>query len=308
MVDDPSLELSAAPVTAREVAGLAQARLFDDQRAGLTRLAFLLTGSRPVAEELVQDAFEQVVRRWDAIHAPAGYVRIAVISGARSWGRRKRPRVGEVRDDVRVDEEAIAVRTELASSVDLVAVGDEVFVIGRASPPAGCGELRVLVYTPSSNTWREIPAGPAARLADPVAVWTGSELFVGGGGGSCAGGAAAEGFEDSAYLLDPATGAWRAAATAPEGFSSSYRYPDIWTGEAVATISPTGRPLLYDPSTDDWDVGPSIDPAQPIAPNQTPVVLVGDHLAVSGGAIAERGSPGREPFSGTYAYSIPDRF
>ena len=112
MVDDPLVDVNAelADATAQ-----IQARLFDEQRAGLTRLAFLLTGSRQVAEELVQDAFEQVVRRWDVIHTPAGYVRSAVISGARSWGRRKKPLPVDRAGVVRLDEEAVAVRTELAA-------------------------------------------------------------------------------------------------------------------------------------------------------------------------------------------------
>jgi len=112
MVDDPLVDESAIP---RRAVELLQARLFDEQRAGLTRLAFLLTGSRPVAEELVQDAFEQVVRRWDVIHSPAGYVRTAVISGAKSWGRRKTPPTLGPLEVVRLDEEAVAVRSELAA-------------------------------------------------------------------------------------------------------------------------------------------------------------------------------------------------
>jgi DNA-directed RNA polymerase specialized sigma24 family protein len=105
MVDDGLVDERAEQ---RSAAGLAQARLFDEQRTGLTRLALLLAGSRPVAEELVQDAFEQVVRRWDVIHTPAGYVRSAVISGARSWGRRRTPPPLDRRDVVRLDEEAVA--------------------------------------------------------------------------------------------------------------------------------------------------------------------------------------------------------
>lgn len=112
MVDDALVDVNGGLAGAtRQI----QARLFDEQRAGLTRLAFLLTGSRQVAEELVQDAFEQVVRRWDVIHTPAGYVRSAVISGARSWGRRKTPPPADRGGVVRLDEEAVAVRTELAA-------------------------------------------------------------------------------------------------------------------------------------------------------------------------------------------------
>ncbi len=112
MVNSRPVDESAGPHSAAE---LLQTRLFDEQRAALTRLAFLLTGSGPVAEELVQDAFEQVVRRWDVIHSPAGYVRTAVISGAKSWGRRKTPPTTERREAVHLDEEAVAVRSELAA-------------------------------------------------------------------------------------------------------------------------------------------------------------------------------------------------
>lgn len=113
MVDDPPAQEWADSRT--DEAARAQARLFREQRTGLTRLAFLLTCSVPVAEELVQEAFEQVVRRWDVVHSPAGYVRSAVISGARSWGRRRASPVVDRLEIVRLDEEAIAVRTELAA-------------------------------------------------------------------------------------------------------------------------------------------------------------------------------------------------
>jgi hypothetical protein len=43
MVDDGLVDERAEQ---RSAAGLAQARLFDEQRTGLTRVAFLLTGSR----------------------------------------------------------------------------------------------------------------------------------------------------------------------------------------------------------------------------------------------------------------------
>jgi hypothetical protein len=193
----------------------------------------------------------------------------------------------------------------LGSAVDLVPAGPDVFAIGRTSDPTGCGELHTLAYTPAENSWRELPAGPASRLADPVTVWTGTELFV-GGGGSCTNGVAASDFEDIAYLLSPSTGNWRTTSSAPAGFYSSYRYPDLWTGNAVATITPDGQPLLYDPSTDRWHLGPAIDAEYSIAPNQTPMVLFESAIVVSGGSLAVNGEPCCEPFSGTYVYTVPD--
>lgn len=103
-------------VTIRGDAGAVQAALFAEHAIRLRRTAYLLTGSAAVAEELVQDAFEQVVRRWRSIDNPAGYLRVAVVNGARSWGRREH-RVLPVPPEpmVELDPEAIAVRDALAT-------------------------------------------------------------------------------------------------------------------------------------------------------------------------------------------------
>jgi RNA polymerase sigma-70 factor (sigma-E family) len=55
----------------------------------MVRLAYLLTGDRSVAEELVQDAFVSVYRNWDHATSPGGYLRTAVVNNARSWLRRR---------------------------------------------------------------------------------------------------------------------------------------------------------------------------------------------------------------------------
>ena len=77
--------------------------LYRQRRVPLFRLAVLLTDDRAVAEEIVQDAFAVLVRRWDAVNDPAaasGYLRTTVINAARKHGRRvtltrKYLRVGE---------------------------------------------------------------------------------------------------------------------------------------------------------------------------------------------------------------------
>jgi RNA polymerase sigma factor (sigma-70 family) len=55
--------------------------------ADLTRLGYLLTGNRAVAEELVQDVFVAVRTRWDRIDNPGGYLRTSLVNAARDWGR-----------------------------------------------------------------------------------------------------------------------------------------------------------------------------------------------------------------------------
>ena len=54
----------------------------------MVRLAFLLTSGSPAAEELVQEAFIRVHRRWVSIEHPAAYLRTAVVHGAASHRRR----------------------------------------------------------------------------------------------------------------------------------------------------------------------------------------------------------------------------
>lgn len=55
----------------------------------MVRLAYLLTGNRSVAEELVQDAFVSVHRNWERAAFPSAYLRTAVVNNARSWLRRR---------------------------------------------------------------------------------------------------------------------------------------------------------------------------------------------------------------------------
>jgi RNA polymerase sigma-70 factor (sigma-E family) len=64
-------------------------QLFQANVLGLVRLAHLITGSNDVAEELVQDAFVELYRRWDTIERPDAYVRSAVINRSRSAIRRR---------------------------------------------------------------------------------------------------------------------------------------------------------------------------------------------------------------------------
>lgn len=65
--------------------------LYREQYAGYVQLAYLLVGSSAVADEIVQDAFLAVRHRWDAVRtSPGGYLRQAVVNGARARLRRGR--------------------------------------------------------------------------------------------------------------------------------------------------------------------------------------------------------------------------
>src|SRR4051794_122265 len=58
--------------------------LFEEHYESLVRLARLLVDDRGSGEEIVQDAFVRVWRRWARIDDPVRYVRAAVVNGARS--------------------------------------------------------------------------------------------------------------------------------------------------------------------------------------------------------------------------------
>src|SRR5688572_27520888 len=57
--------------------------------ADLVRLAYLVSGDRSAAEEVVQDAFVAVHASWDRVREPLPYLRQAVVNRCRSWGRRQ---------------------------------------------------------------------------------------------------------------------------------------------------------------------------------------------------------------------------
>jgi RNA polymerase sigma-70 factor (sigma-E family) len=68
--------------------------LFEAQRAGLLRLAYLLTGDAGVAEDVVADAFASMYPRWRSgrVDEPGAYLRRAVVNQIRGRFRRNATR------------------------------------------------------------------------------------------------------------------------------------------------------------------------------------------------------------------------
>jgi RNA polymerase sigma factor (sigma-70 family) len=64
--------------------------LYRSQWSSLTRLAWLLTGSREIAEDVVHDAFLKVAPLLPTLQAPDQYVRRMVVNGSRDHHRRQR--------------------------------------------------------------------------------------------------------------------------------------------------------------------------------------------------------------------------
>ncbi|WP_433315721.1 SigE family RNA polymerase sigma factor [Micromonospora sp. CA-269861] len=65
------------------------------ETAGLTRFAYLLTGDRHHAEDLVQVALARVAVRWERIEDPPAYLRRVLCTQAASWWRWRRARPAE---------------------------------------------------------------------------------------------------------------------------------------------------------------------------------------------------------------------
>jgi RNA polymerase sigma factor (sigma-70 family) len=68
---------------------LAIEQVFRDQRVALIRLAYLLTGSRDQAEDIVQTAFAAAHRRWSGLDDPLAYLRRVVVNRAQDLHRRR---------------------------------------------------------------------------------------------------------------------------------------------------------------------------------------------------------------------------
>lgn len=78
-----------ATVAARDDEDGGFVALYRERYDAMVRLAYLLTGSLAIAEELVQDAFVSVHRSWERAENPRAYLRTAVVNACRSWGRRR---------------------------------------------------------------------------------------------------------------------------------------------------------------------------------------------------------------------------
>lgn len=64
------------------------ARIYRDHRLSLLRLAYLLTGSHELGEDLVHAAFAAALPRWSHIDHPLAYLQRTIINGAADQHRR----------------------------------------------------------------------------------------------------------------------------------------------------------------------------------------------------------------------------
>ena len=115
--------------------------LFEAHALALKKLAFLMTGDQPTAEDIVQDAFLGLCRRWrslDDADKALGYLRISVLNGCRSVHR------------VRFRRQGIALDApeDTASAEDIAILGEanRQVLVGIRRLPARQREAVVLRY------------------------------------------------------------------------------------------------------------------------------------------------------------------
>jgi RNA polymerase sigma-70 factor (sigma-E family) len=85
---DAGAEAAASPPRALAEPTPTFAELYRDSHAEMVRLAYLLTGSTEVAQDVVQDAFVSVHRSWSRVREPRPYLRRAVVNACTSHHRR----------------------------------------------------------------------------------------------------------------------------------------------------------------------------------------------------------------------------
>ena len=67
--------------------------LYRTEHAPMVRLAFLLTGGDPEAEDWCTMRSSRCIGRWDSIDTPGGYLRTVVVNACRSHQRRQARRL-----------------------------------------------------------------------------------------------------------------------------------------------------------------------------------------------------------------------
>ncbi len=132
------VEIVTAQAPGREVTAL-----YEAHAAGLIRLAYVMLGDRPAAEDVVQEAFIGLYQRWsklrDTASAP-GYLRASVLNGCRSVLR------SSARRDDRIARIASELPWESAEATALVSEEYRQLLRGIQALPPRQREALVLRY------------------------------------------------------------------------------------------------------------------------------------------------------------------
>ena len=106
MAENAEADQQADPAVARPTFD----SVFVAQRAGMIRLAYVITGSNEIAEEVTQEAFARLHQRWSTVETPVAYLRTIVTNLCRDevrrfvLERRVKPDPQPAFDDPAIDE------------------------------------------------------------------------------------------------------------------------------------------------------------------------------------------------------------
>ncbi|HEX3389307.1 MAG TPA: SigE family RNA polymerase sigma factor [Streptosporangiaceae bacterium] len=135
----------------------AVAALYEASALGLIRMAYVVLGDLPTAEDVVQEAFCGLYRRWDRLASTGGalyYVRTSVLNGCRSALRRRAVRRGFLQ------QRTLADPTPAASAESVVLGGAEREEVIRALGRLPHRQREVLVL----RFYAELPDEQIARV------------------------------------------------------------------------------------------------------------------------------------------------
>ena len=80
--------------------------LYRVEYAGMVRLAYTLLANNAEAEEIVQDSFIELHRRWHEVRKPGAYLRCTVVSRCRSALQRRKMRIWPSDEELCVSDHA----------------------------------------------------------------------------------------------------------------------------------------------------------------------------------------------------------
>lgn len=144
------------PATGDRVAQLDA--LYRVEYAGMVRLAYTLLASNAEAEEIVQDSFVEVYRRWTEVRKPGAYLRCTVVSRCRSALQRRKMRASHPVEELCVSAPA----SELWDVLTRLSDDQRIAVVLRYYGGYSASDMAAMLEIPASTVRSHLRRGLAA--------------------------------------------------------------------------------------------------------------------------------------------------
>lgn len=131
--------------------------LYRVEYAGMVRLAYTLLASNAEAEEIVQDSFVEVYRRWPEILKPGAYLRCTVVSRCRSALQRRKLRASHPLEELRVSAPANELWDVLARLSD----DQRIAIVLRYYGGYAASEIATMLEIPAATVRSHLRRGLA---------------------------------------------------------------------------------------------------------------------------------------------------